>query len=294
MKFQPGQSGNPAGRPLGARNKKTIATEAELAERAEKAVDRIIFLAAGGNAAAMRVCAEWARPGGNSRALALELPRVTCAADAQAALDTVIAEFGNGAITVREFPIMLGSVDRMARVAQRIDAMREREHERCKAQRVHGIHPDLMPKPTGETGRYEALLTTIERGEDPFPDDPVKSAYVMGGEDLYCPVNSETDVATDAEQAANAVCIEEAGSETLASSLPRAAGEGGSLSAARASRVGDFLLVGTHLKTRPSILLIICSKRPHPAPLTRRHPDALYLPVNSGTSGAEPPVLTPG
>src|SRR5437660_12316337 len=34
MKFQPGQSGNPAGRPPGARNKTTIAREQELAERA--------------------------------------------------------------------------------------------------------------------------------------------------------------------------------------------------------------------------------------------------------------------
>src|SRR5215470_5779897 len=98
MKFQPGQSGNPAGRPLGARNKKTIAREEALAEQAEKAVDRIVYLAGGGHAAAMRICAEWVKPGGGSRALALELPRITCADDAQNAFDMVIDAFGRGEI----------------------------------------------------------------------------------------------------------------------------------------------------------------------------------------------------
>jgi hypothetical protein len=66
MKFQPGQSGNPAGRPLGARNKKTIAMEEKLAEQAEKAVDWIVHLAQRGDAVAMRICAEWVKPGGTS------------------------------------------------------------------------------------------------------------------------------------------------------------------------------------------------------------------------------------
>jgi hypothetical protein len=34
-------------------------------------------------------------------------------------------------------------------------------------------------------------VAAIERGEDPFPDDPVKSAYVLAGDDLYSPVNSD-------------------------------------------------------------------------------------------------------
>ena len=138
MKFQPGQSGNPAGRPL-----------------------------------------------------ALALPNVSCADDAQVALNTVIEAFGRGEITVREFSPMLGSVDRMARVAERIQQNREREHERYKAQRVHGIHPSMIPKPTGEPDRLEPILAAIERGEDPFPDDPVRSAYVVHGADLYSPVNSD-------------------------------------------------------------------------------------------------------
>jgi hypothetical protein len=79
----------------------------------------------------------------------------------------------------------------MARVAERIQQNRAREHERYKAQRVHGIHPSMIPKPTSEPDRLEPILAAIERGEDPFPDDPVRSAYVVHGADLYSPVNSD-------------------------------------------------------------------------------------------------------
>ena len=51
---------------------------------------------------------------------------------------------------------------------------RDDEDERYAKQRVHGIHPSLIPKPTGEeVGRYEALVAAIERGEDPAAADAV-------------------------------------------------------------------------------------------------------------------------
>jgi hypothetical protein len=208
MKFQPGQSGNPAGRPLGARNKKTIAMEERLAANADEAVEIIMRLARGGHPAAVRALADRVLPTGTNRPLPLELPNVSCADEAQVALDTVIAAFGRGEITVREFSPMLGSVDRMARVAERIQQNREREHERYKALRVHGIHPSMIPKPTGEPDRMEPILAAIERGEDPFPDDPAASAYVATGERLYSPVNSGDEGA------------EESPSDTPAPSLP--------------------------------------------------------------------------
>ena len=349
MKFQPGQSGNPAGRPLGARNKKTIAREEALADQAAKAVERIVFLAEGGHPTAMRICADWAKPGGNSRALALELPRVTCADDAQKAFDMVVEAFGEGEITVREFSPMLGSVDRMARIAERIQQNRERERERYGAQRVHGIHPDMIPKaPPGWTDPLEALKAAIERGEDPFPDDPVKSHYVATGERLYSPVNSDAEAAeeerseaaaevsgfpsprtecggegsavggdvcseqqimfpaggadavltsaasgggmgeadglyfpvnlnpeapqkaaTDQEREAIAYLVVEAATETLAPSLPRAAGEGG-----ERSEPGGGLLQALDLEIPE-----------------RSERDRLYLSVNSEheSAGASPP-----
>jgi hypothetical protein len=146
MKFQPGHSGNPAGRPPGSRNKKTIAMEEELAERAHEAVDRIVLLAKGGNATAMRICAEWVRPTGTNRPLELELPEVHCSDDARAALNIVLAAFARGEITVRQFPVVLGGLERAVRIAERIQQLAEREQ---KGRQIRGENP---PEPSAAPG----------------------------------------------------------------------------------------------------------------------------------------------
>src|SRR5215467_4040431 len=130
MQFQPGQSGNPAGRPPGARNKKTIAMEEIFAVTAEDTAKAIVARAQCGDTAAMRICMDRTPP-------ALELPPVQCAADAQQALNMVIAAFSRGAITVRQFPSMIAAVERMTRTAERIQDLREREDERYAKRRVH-------------------------------------------------------------------------------------------------------------------------------------------------------------
>ena len=130
----------------------------------------IVARAQCGDAAAMRICMERTPP-------TLELSKITCADDAQRALDAVVEAFTRGALTVRELSSLVGSVDRMARVAERIQQNRESERERYANQKVHGIHPDMIPKaPPGWVDPLEADMAEIERGEDPFPDDPVKSA----------------------------------------------------------------------------------------------------------------------
>jgi hypothetical protein len=90
VRFQPGQSGNPAGRPLGSRNKATIAAQELFAATAVETAKFIIARAQCGNSTAMRLCVERTPPD-------VKLPTVKCADDAQKALDTVIEAFGRGA-----------------------------------------------------------------------------------------------------------------------------------------------------------------------------------------------------
>ena len=54
--FEPGQSGNPNGRPRGSRNKVTVAVEKLLEADAETIVKKAIEMAKGGDTALIRLC----------------------------------------------------------------------------------------------------------------------------------------------------------------------------------------------------------------------------------------------
>jgi hypothetical protein len=130
MRFQPGQSGNPAGRPPGALNKTTLATEALLAERAEASVAKIIDRADAGEPAAMRLCMERMAPIGGNRALPFELPPVDTPEDVTAAARAVMQAMADGAIAPRQAVNLLAVVGAAARIAERVQTMKER-HPAC-------------------------------------------------------------------------------------------------------------------------------------------------------------------
>src|ERR1700732_1280828 len=69
-----GQSGNPAGRPVGSRNRFTREMREALEERGPDLIDRLAELAREANPAAMRLCYERLVPTGKHRAVAVELP----------------------------------------------------------------------------------------------------------------------------------------------------------------------------------------------------------------------------
>jgi len=53
--FQIGQSGNPAGRPRGARNKRTLALESIMDGESEVITRKVVEMAKGGSIAAIRL-----------------------------------------------------------------------------------------------------------------------------------------------------------------------------------------------------------------------------------------------
>jgi hypothetical protein len=225
MKFRPGQSGNPAGRPPGARNKKTIAAEELLGEKAKAMVERIIFLAEGGHPMALRLCMEAVMPRGADRPLALELPRVRCADDADAAFDIVIDAFGRGTLSTREFNHMLAAVGRMARTTHQIQDLRERERDRPG--RKWELHPSMLPHPVPDP--LEDALRAAGGGDPIYsPADP---ANRMPDEDLYSPVNSDAS-AGSAETAPGAVAGSDDGDGLY---FPVNSGESGAAEAAPSS-----------------------------------------------------------
>jgi hypothetical protein len=110
MPFQPGQSGNPAGRPRGSRNKKTIVLEALVDGEAEAVMQKLITLAKMGHDGAMRLCVERMLPPRRERPLTLQLPRIETDADARQAVADVLEALADGEVTPKEAEQLLRTI----------------------------------------------------------------------------------------------------------------------------------------------------------------------------------------
>jgi hypothetical protein len=118
MTFLPGQSGNPAGRPRGARNKKTIALEALLDGESEALMQKMIGMAKVGDDLAMRLCMERMLAPQRERPVPLHLPRIESEADACRASAEVIAALGEGEITPKEAEHLMRAIAGAAVIMQ--------------------------------------------------------------------------------------------------------------------------------------------------------------------------------
>ena len=102
MPFEPGQSGNPAGKAKGTRNKVTLAIEALLDGEAEALTRKAIELAKGGDLAALRLCLDRLAPPRKDRLVMFELPTITSAADAVKASAALVTAVAIGDLTPAE------------------------------------------------------------------------------------------------------------------------------------------------------------------------------------------------
>jgi hypothetical protein len=102
MPFQKGESGNPAGRPRGARNRATVLMENLFADDAEAIGRKAIELAKAGEIAALRMCLDRLVPARKDEPVVFELPPLDTAADSVAAAATVVAAVAAGELTPSE------------------------------------------------------------------------------------------------------------------------------------------------------------------------------------------------
>jgi Family of unknown function (DUF5681) len=100
--FEPGKSGNPTGRPKGARNKATLAIEellnGEAAALTRKAIDKALE----GDMAALRLCLDRLLPPQRDRLVNFELPTIESASDALKASSAILASCAAGLLSLRE------------------------------------------------------------------------------------------------------------------------------------------------------------------------------------------------
>jgi hypothetical protein len=109
--FEKGNRANPNGRPLGSRNKASVAADALLDGEAEELTRKCIELAKGGDTTALRLCMERIAPVRKGRPITLSLPAVKTATDVLEAIGATVAAMSEGAITPDEASVIAGVLE---------------------------------------------------------------------------------------------------------------------------------------------------------------------------------------
>jgi Family of unknown function (DUF5681) len=109
--WKPGQSGNPAGRPKGARHKTTLAMEALLDGEADTITRKAVEMAKGGDMVAIRLCLERIVPARRDRPVSFALPKLETAGDAVKATAAIVEAVSLGDLTPSEAAELAKLVD---------------------------------------------------------------------------------------------------------------------------------------------------------------------------------------
>jgi len=100
--FPKGQSGNPAGKPKGTRNKASIIVEQLLEGEAAALTRRAIQVAMEGNPVMLKVTLDRLAPPRRDRPVPFRLPKLTSAADAVKAVGAIVEAVAAGDLTPGE------------------------------------------------------------------------------------------------------------------------------------------------------------------------------------------------
>ncbi len=116
--FKKGQSGNPNGRPKGARNVTTRAVEALLEGEAVALTRVAIKKGLEGDTTALRLCLDRICPPRKDRPIELDIPATTTAQGLVKAMGTIIAATAAGEITPTEGTALASLIDAQRRTTE--------------------------------------------------------------------------------------------------------------------------------------------------------------------------------
>jgi hypothetical protein len=119
--WKPGQSGNPAGKPKGARHKTTLAMEVLLEGEADAITRKAIEMAKAGDLIAIRIVMDRLLPVRRERSVSLDMPKINSASDLIAAASALTEAAADGQITPGEAASLSTLVGNVAKAIETIE-----------------------------------------------------------------------------------------------------------------------------------------------------------------------------
>src|SRR5262249_41951348 len=138
--FERGKSGNPKGRPKGARNHVTVLAEALLDGEAEAVIRKVIEKAKEGDTTALRLCLERLLAPRRGRPVVFQLPtKIETVADAVRASSQALAECAAGNLSPSEASEIVGLISshihllEISEIEARLTALEKAQQPRTRA-----------------------------------------------------------------------------------------------------------------------------------------------------------------
>ena len=119
--WKPGQSGNPAGKPPGTRNRATQMVLALMEGGAEEITLAIIDAARKGDIAAARLVIERLAPPARERPISLDLPDTSTVAGVSEAQQTILQAVGSGDLLPGEETALAGILEARRKALETVD-----------------------------------------------------------------------------------------------------------------------------------------------------------------------------
>ena len=129
--FKKGQSGNPKGKPVGARHTATLAAEELLDGEAETLTRKAVELALAGDTTALRLCLERILPPRKGRPITFTLPKMTNTGDLRAAALAILGAVSEGSISPEEGATVVPLIEAVRKametdeLSRRVDALEQ-------------------------------------------------------------------------------------------------------------------------------------------------------------------------
>jgi Family of unknown function (DUF5681) len=119
--FQKGQSGNPAGKPKGVRNRATLMAEKLMQDDAEQVVRAVVEKAKQGDMTAARLIIERIAPVRKGRPITLDLPDAKTSADLVAAMASLVRAMAAGEVAPDEAATIAGVFEIRRKTIESVD-----------------------------------------------------------------------------------------------------------------------------------------------------------------------------